>query len=249
MRQKNFQAAREDFDQVLRMYGDFQNTHVNRALAFQGLKMYREAESDLTAALEQGHSHTRIYFLRAKMRELLGDKEGSASDFAEGLRLEPRDDLSWTARGYAQMAANPQQALEDFDKALDMNPRSLPALQNKAHVLGKYLKRTEDAISTLDTALRLGKRTEAVRDAEQALLLDTSPPNLYQVAGIYALTSAKEPNDRQESLRLLSQALKSGFGYDYLEIDRDLDRIRDSAAFRNIVSFRRALQIPANSKK
>jgi len=259
LRLKNYKAARHDFDQVLRIYGDFEQTYVSRAMAHQGLKAYREAEADLTSALEQGHTETRVYFLRSRVRELLGDKVGAKKDMTDGMSQEPTDDLSWAARGYAHIPANPKQALHDFDKALELNPRSLSALQNKAHVLGKYFKRTEEAVKTLDEALRhypddaalragrgvylarLGKREAALKDAEQAVLLDTSPSNLYQIAGIYALTSKQEPDDRQEALRHLSHALKNGFGFDYLDVDRDLDPIRELPTFRRIIAGKRGL--------
>ena len=109
-------------------------------------------------------------------------------------------------------------------------------------MLGKYFKRLDEAVAVLDKAVelypddvrpragrgvylaRLGKRTPALKDAEEALLIDTSPPNLYQVAGIYALTSRQEPDDQKEALRLLASALKKGFGFEYLEIDRGRPR-------------------------
>jgi len=88
-----------------------------------------------------------------------------------------------------------------------------------------------------------------LKDAEAALLLDTSPSNLYQVAGIYALTSRKEPEDEKEALRLLASALKKGFGFDYLEIDRDLDPIRQAPTFRRVIEASRAIQSVGPAKR
>jgi lipoprotein NlpI len=92
---------------------------------------------------------------------------------------------------------------------------------------------------------RLGKRDAALRDAERALALDVNPSTAYQVAGIYALTSRQEPNDHHEAMRLLSGALKKGFGFDYLEIDRDLDPIRELPTFRKVIEGARAMKAPA----
>src|SRR5207247_7756325 len=91
---------------------------------------------------------------------------------------------------------------------------------------------------------RLGKRDAAISDAEHALSIDASPAVAYEVAGIYALTSRQEPNDHHEAMRLLSGALKKGFGFDYLEIDRDLDPIRESPAFRKVIEGARAIKAP-----
>ena len=52
------------------------------------------------------------------------------------------------------MNADPKAALEDFDQALGLNGRSLAAMQNKAHILGK-LGRNEEAARTLDRAVEL----------------------------------------------------------------------------------------------
>ena len=260
LRQNDFRSAIADFDQVVRLHPEFVETYSQRALALQGLNKDREAIADLTEALQRGTRQTSIYFLRAKVRERVRDLDGAKSDFAEGLRRDPDDEQSWIARGIAFLPGEPKRALSDFNKALELNPRSLAALTNKAHVLGKYFKRTEEAIRSLDKAVelypddvrpragrgvylaRLGKREAAHLDAEQALSIDANPMNIYQVAGIYALTSKQVPDDQHEAFRLLSSALRKGVGFDYLEIDRDLDPIREIPAFRRIIEASRGLQ-------
>ena len=267
LRQSDHKAAVNDFDHAARLKADFPEIYLQRALAYQGLKKYREAIADLTTALDQGYAQTRVYFLRAKLREKTRDIEGAKEDFDEGLRREPTDELSWISRGIAYLPEEPKRALADFDKALTINPRSFAGLTNKAHVLGKYFKRTEEAVRILDKAIelypddvrplagrgiclaRLGKREAALKDAEQALLLDTNPPNLYQVAGIYALTSRQTPDDQQEALRLLASALKKGFGHEYLDIDRDLDPIRESPTFRRVIEASRILRSAVPGKR
>jgi serine/threonine protein kinase/lipoprotein NlpI len=268
LRQQDFPAAREDFDEVVRLRPDFTEAYLCRAAAFAGEKKFAQASADLTEALERNYAPTRVYFLRAAVRESARDAEGAKKDRAEGLCREPSDEKGWIARGAAFLPSDPKQALDAFEKAFDANPRSLAALQNKAYVLAKYLKRTEEAVAELDKAVelypndcrpramrgvylgRLGKRVAALKDAEQALALDACPANLYQVAGIYALTSRQETSDRHEALRLLTASLTKGFGFDYLEVDRDLDPIRESPAFRRVVDAARALQAvaPARAK-
>jgi hypothetical protein len=85
------------------------------------------------------------------------------------------------------------------------------AMQNRAHVLSEHLKRGPDAVKALDALVavypevakarggravlhaRLGDRAAAHRDAAACLRLDPSPGTLYQLAGVYALTSAGAP--------------------------------------------------------
>jgi tetratricopeptide (TPR) repeat protein len=196
--------------------------------------------------------------MRAIVRDRLGDKAGAAADRAAGLRERPTDDLSWVARGMARLATDLQAALADFEEALKLDPRSQSALQNKAHVLGK-LGRTEEAVKALDTAValypdfvparsgrgvllaRLGQRDAALRDAREALRRDTKPTTLYQAAGVYALTSQQAPDDRREAFRLLAAALRQGFGFDLLAIDRDLDPVRADPEFNELVAAAKAL--------
>jgi tetratricopeptide (TPR) repeat protein len=258
-RQGDARSAIADFDRVVRMNPEFVETYSQRAMALQELKKYDKAIGDLTEGLDRGDTQTRLYFLRAAIRKKAGDPEGAKKDFAEGLRREPKDEQSWVARGMAHLPTDPKRALSDFEEALKKNKRSLPALHNKAVVLGKYFKWTEEAVKTMKIAVelypddvrplagrgvyqaRLGNRYEAIKDAELAVLLDTNPDNLYMVACIYALTSKQEPDDRREALHFLSAALKRGCGFDYLEIDDDLDAIRDSATFRQVVAAARAM--------
>ena len=72
---------------------------------------------------------------------------------------------------------------------------------------------------------------------------DTKPPNLYQVAGIYALCANDNPENRLHALQLLSSALKSGFGLDLVAEDSDLDPIRKDPAFQRVVDAAKALHV------
>ncbi len=89
-----------------------------------------------------------------------------------------------------------------------------------------------------------GKRADALRDAEAALQRDTKAPNLYQVACIYALTSKQEADDKFDAMRLLSAALRQGFGIDLVDDDQDLDPVRNLPEFRRIVRNARERTFP-----
>jgi eukaryotic-like serine/threonine-protein kinase len=72
---------------------------------------------------------------------------------------------------------------------------------------------------------------------------DSKAPNLYQVAGIFALTSRQETADRLRAFELLWHALKSGFGLDLVDIDGDLDPIRKEPEFQRIVADAKNLHL------
>ena len=53
------------------------------------------------------------------------------------------------------MPNKPADALKDFAKAAELNPRFLAAWQNQAHVLSDYLNEPDQALDRLDKALEL----------------------------------------------------------------------------------------------
>jgi serine/threonine protein kinase/Flp pilus assembly protein TadD len=259
LRQNDFRRAIADFDRVIDLRPDCAEVYMNRALAFQGRKDYDAAIKDLTHALELDAPYTRIYFMRARVRNLAGDKDGAEKDFAQGLRCKPTDEKSWVARGVAKLPGDLPGALADFKMAEELNARSLAALQNQAHVLSK-LGRNEEAIDVLNRGIelypdyvparagrgvlraRLKQRDAALEDANEALARDFGPATQYQVAGIFALTSRQDPDDQAQALHYLSSALREGYGFELLEQDKDLDPIRDTPEFRQLIDASKTLQ-------
>jgi serine/threonine protein kinase/tetratricopeptide (TPR) repeat protein len=257
LRLRDFARALEDFDRVIRARPGLGEVHVNRALAREGLKRYPQAIAELDRALELRYSPVLVHLLRSRLHHLAGDPTAAQRDRALGLRLRPEDEQGWVARGGARMFERPAEALLDFEEALQHNPCSLPALQNKAHVLSR-LARNQEAIEVLTTLLefypsfvdarsgrgvlhaRLNNRKAALEDAVESLRLSDRPPTQYQVAGIYAMTSRTRAEDRDEAFRLLSLALRAGFGFDYLAIDRELDPIRNDPKFKQVIKAARA---------
>jgi len=95
---------------------------------------------------------------------------------------------------------------------------------------------------------RIGKRDEAINDGREALLLDSDPPTLYQVACIYSQTSkikdadAKQQEaDRVKALNLLSGALRTGFALEWIDTDPDMEPLRKLPDYIRAVAAARAL--------
>jgi hypothetical protein len=88
----------------------------------------------------------------------------------------------------------------------------------------------------------LGRREAALGDAREAERLDPRPEVLYQAAGIYALTGQQDPADHVEAIRLLTTALRQGYGFDLIEIDPDLRPIRGQPEYRRLLDVARTLQ-------
>ena len=64
---------------------------------------------------------TRVYYLRASVRRLNGDKAGADEDLARCFKETPTNDVDWMTRGRAKVDTDPQGALADLNKALELN--------------------------------------------------------------------------------------------------------------------------------
>ena len=246
-----------DFDESLRLDPSNADGYLDRGLAKHGSGEERGALADLDRAIEHGNTRTRVYFARALVRLKLGDIEGAAHDRREGLERRPQDELSWLCRAEARLPKEPQEAERDVDEALRLNPLSKPGLQLKA---GLLIERGElqAAVALLNRAVdyypeyapfragrgviaaRQGHRDAALSDAKAALLHDASPSNAYQVAGIYALTSQIHPEDRRDCFLLLRRALQAGFGLQYADADPDLEPVRKTQEYRDLLTEAKA---------
>lgn len=260
LRQHDYGRARADFDRVVALQPRNCDAYFNRALALKGLKRAKEAIADLDRALELNAPYTRVYFLRARLQEEAGDLAAAQKDRAEGLEREPADEQSWNARGFARLASDPDGALADFHKALALNPRSLAALENCAHVWNDVRKKPREALPFLDKAIafhpdflparlarallraRLGERAAALKDLQAALERSTTPQTHFRAAAILSQTSQQNPGDAQEALRHLSAALRQGYGHALVERDPDLALLRHHPEFRKVLEAARTLR-------
>ncbi len=245
-----FSAAAGDFTQALRLRPNLMPARLNRALALEGAGKDAEALADLDALVTAEFATIRSLLLRASVRSRVGDVDGAEQDRALALSLTPNDEMGWIARGYARLPSDPQGALADFDAALLLNPRSTDALQNQAHVYAELLNDPRQAIASLDKILeyaprdvsalgarsvlhaRIGDRQRAHDDAAASLAIDDSPFTIYQVAGVYALTSRVDDADRREALRLLEWAFQRDPSLGQIAADdRDLESLHGLTEF------------------
>jgi len=245
-----FLAAADDFSRALQLRPGLMPARLNRALAFESAGMDAEALADLDAVVAAKFSPVRSLLQRAGVRSRLGDALGASQDRDLALSLTPDDEVGWIARGYAKVPADPQGALADFDAALQLNPRSTDALENQANIYAELLHDPRRGIESLDKILtyapryvaalgarsvlraRVGDRESAHADAETCLAIDDAASTIYQVAGVYALTSRIESADQREALRLLEWALQRDPSLGQVAADdRDLESLRGLAEF------------------
>ncbi len=226
-----YSEAAADFDQALqRSHGDGELI-VDRALVSFHQGRYQEAVEGYGRAIAMGFKQTRVYFMRSRAWERLGDRERARRDREEGLRRTPTVESDWIARAVARIEDRDYLgSLADLDAALAINPNSSTALKDKTFVLAEHLGRTAEAVTVSNHLVslypdwppargargvflaRLGQREAALADANHVLSKSGTHTSRirHQVASIYALTSRQNPDDRKEALRFLSESPDAG---------------------------------------
>jgi tetratricopeptide (TPR) repeat protein len=250
IRLSDFEKARTCLDKSVALAPTDADGYLHRALAHQGLRDYEAALKDLDSAIEYGTSKALATFMRARIHEFAGKKEEAKRDLEEAMKLAPTDEMTWLTRGTARMRSDQAGAIKDFDSALAINARSLTALQNKSIVLSER-NRMEEAIQVLDKVVelypeftpsrawrgilhaRIGNWDAAKKDADEAYRQDRSASNTFQVAGIYALLTKHDPAHKDEAIRLLSAAIRGGFGHEHID-DRDLAPLFETPEYKRI---------------
>jgi serine/threonine protein kinase/Flp pilus assembly protein TadD len=247
---RNPERAELEYTKAIELAPDFARAYRDRGVARLRLGKLKEAEADFTAALERGSPALQIHLLRGTARAKLRDAEGAAADREAAAGVVPQTESDFLVRGYVRMAKEPKEALGDYREAEAINPRSLVALQNQAHVLADKLKDLPAALEAATKAAelypefapsrvgravvlaRLGKRAEAIEEAEKALVLSDDPEVTYQAACVYALTSKSHAEDGKQALDLLKRAFREGFSdVTMFRSDADLGELRSKAEF------------------
>ncbi len=234
---------------------------LNLALAYIQDRDFENALGKLDRAIDLGAQQTRVWYLRSNVRKTLGDTAGAEADMKTFLNTDPTDEISCVTRGVRKINSDPQQAIKDFERALDFNPKSDTAYNNIAHVYSEILHDSPTAIEFMDKAIafnsanpkliaargvllgRTGQRKLAIADAESALRLDRSADTLYRVAGIYAQTSQIEPLDASMAISLFARAAfeNPGLVMRMMKTDPDLEPLSDQPAFTSLVDGIRQL--------
>jgi serine/threonine protein kinase/Flp pilus assembly protein TadD len=252
--------AEKQFTRAIEIEPGTPDAYLHRGRVRTRLGKLGEAEADLTAALDLGGPPLQVRLSRAETRKLMKDDAGAKADLAAAATTQPVSEYDFLVRGSLKVKADPRGAVDDFRAAAAVNPRSLPALQNQAHVLAEKLGANEEALALSAKATawypefaparaghavllaRLGRRDEAHREAEQARLLSKDPYVTYQLGCVYALTAADHPEDSAKALTLLRQAFRDGYSnVGQLSCDPDLAALRGSAEFISFVGAAKTL--------
>jgi tetratricopeptide (TPR) repeat protein len=199
------------------------------------------------------------YLLLGNCYVRLGQLHAAISCYNIGAALQP--DLPWVYvnRGLAHLDLKDYAgAIADFDRVVALRPDMAGAYINRAVArmgVGDFARAVHpDNVKALGPRgvyhARLGRRDAALADARAALALGDQAVSAheqafttYQVAGIYALTSRQQPEDRQEALRLLATALRKDASWlRVLPGDHDFDAVRGRPEYGELLHALAAIE-------
>lgn len=254
IRSQRYEAAIEDLNKTLTLRPSSKAAFGNRATANIGLGRYEDALRDLSQSIKLGRGDASVYFLRARVNRMLERYAQSEVDLEAAMQRQPGSAQGWVLRALAHRYSDPETALRELERALQIQPRSIKALQNKAALLSK-LGRNEEAVAVLTRMIEIaptnaaaylargllkakqGNREAALSDGLEGLRQDDSPTSHYQMARIHAAISlaAYDEDSSQAAEHIRIAVGKSPGVAVVMEADPDLAAILDLPEVRSVI--------------
>lgn len=185
---KNWRQAKENYDKAIQLDPNNSDAYFGRGLAKGKLDDKVGEMKDYNKAIELNPEYSKAYHNRAILKSYLGDYSGSIQDFDFAIQLYP-DEETYLARGNVkEKSGKSQQAIEDYNKAIELNPNFASAYLNRG--ISKN---------------NLGNTLEAIKDYNRAIILDPKDEGAYYNRGnTYAkLENFKEAiNDFSKAIEL-----------------------------------------------
>lgn len=135
---------------------DHSRAHLWRAMALVETQRFSEALPSFEAALRRGPPSLELHLTRGLCRASLGDYAAAIDDYSRAIEIKPSA-ATYTQRGWLYaLRGNPLFGLQDFDKALALEPQSADAHCGRGLTLA-YLGRHSEATAAAERSLELGE--------------------------------------------------------------------------------------------
>ncbi|MBF0529181.1 MAG: tetratricopeptide repeat protein, partial [Deltaproteobacteria bacterium] len=172
----------------------YSEAHRKRAIAYHGLKNYREAMKDFDLAVKINPANCRAWLGRGLVRNLTKDHQGAITDYNQALQIDPNYANAYLNRGSAKIYLNdPDGAINDYLKAVELDSKNVDALVGLGLAFTK-LKRYDEAGRNFSRVLELAPdNTTAQKNLEQIKPFLTSALNPVGVTTDTTQTAAVTP--------------------------------------------------------
>jgi tetratricopeptide (TPR) repeat protein len=200
-------AALSDLDDSIRLDATDPAAFRNRGRIHFLKGQYDAALIDYTQAISLDADGVESYVRRAEIWWKKGDVASASIDITQYLRLRPRDANAYAQRGWLRKDTDLDAALADFDAALEINPRFVRALLERADV---WRKKDEPAkaLADLSAAIELDPKN-ADAYSQRAHLRSSQQEHRLAVDDLTAALRIN-PNDASRLLRRSFEWSRSG---------------------------------------
>ena len=244
-----FADAVKVYDQMEEKYGHYDQFNVRRSFNYRMLGLFDQAIADITKAMEKGADWYTLCS-RGDYYRLSGRLDEAVDDFSAAIVEEPQDAFAYYRRGWVyEMKGDRQRAMEDYNIGieLDDNYPYLYLMRGELRLLEGNEKGAEadfDQVIQRDTVVSdescrhyalhfLGKDDEAEKWMDR--IIASNPEfagNWYDRACLFARMGRQE-----ESIASLRTALEKGYrSFAHIDLDDDLDPIRDLPEFKHLIA-------------
>ena len=216
--QYEYSEAAECFSKLIAIDSLNENVstfHFRRALCYSNLGRHQQAINDYTQIIKNDIDFAPIaYYGRGLEYEVLKDFDSALEDYSKGLLLDEDNIPIRLMRGRLILLQKQDtvRANLDFNKVLELD--TIPDNSLRQYAL-----------------LYLGNYDKAVEWQQKILEAKPNAENYYDAACLYS-RMGKE----QEALKYLKESLELGYrNFVHIEEDCDLDSIRDTQAFKELI--------------
>lgn len=162
-------------EQIKEAYQSYQEclghepTHVNCLLRKAEIDIvlgnYSQAREHLNTALQQNEYNAEAYYIRGRMYKALKDTNLAASSYKTAIEVDPNFYHAYIEVGLLYANQKSDLAKEYYNSAIELRPKSVEALYNKAMFLQetgyKNPQRYREAFACYDSILKIDSRFSA----------------------------------------------------------------------------------------
>lgn len=247
------------FDKALRLEKRYVSALVHRGGAYSNIGKYDLGKADFEAALKIDPQNALAYRVRADVYAIAEDYKKVVADLNKCLELDPKeysqDPVVFHNRGEAyHKLGRLKEALEDFDRALRLNPRYVFALVNRGNTYAE-LRKYDLAFKDFDEAIEYEptninalfwrgtlyysteKLDPALKDLTKAVELNP----LHIVAHLLITGVYSRQNNMDKACQWLKKtveaAKKTSFeNWSYLKTAKEFENIRKSPCYKEVMA-------------
>ena len=214
---QQFDKARADFDEAVRLDPSSTEPLRARALMFSEQGKHDDALRDLATAIRMQPDDANLYYSQGNARILSGDFSRAIDDFTKAIELAPQDAYAYTGRGDAwRNQGNTQKAFDDLDAAVRLDPGNSVVYLNRGLIL-LDMEKYEQALADFSKAIELDPDRLDGYGFRASLFLESKDAKFWRpAAAIQDATKICEVTKWQspDALELLASAYAANDDFD-----------------------------------